>query len=162
MHLPWDITDGLGPKKMAVHKHTVHHLIDGRPMRRFAKISSNSYFLLQLLKKFSRCVCQILMKFLLAGPIQRRSSLASSTDLSFLLGAKSLPAVWSFSKYCYTLQMRQRQRQSLFQQILLHSPDETKAKTKSSSAYMPYMRNQDPANFKDVWNHFLLNCRKSK
>ena len=120
MHLPWDITDGLAPKKMAVHKHTVHHLIDGRPMRRFAKISSNSYFLLQLLKKFSRCVCQILMKFLLAGPIQRRSSLASSTDLSFLLGAKSLPAVWSFSKYCYTLQMRQRQRQrqSLLQQIL--------------------------------------------
>ena len=120
MHLPWDITDGLAPKKMAVHKHTVHHLIDGRPMRRFAKISSNSYFLLQLLKKFSRCVCQILMKFLLAGPIQRQSSLASSTDLSFLLGAKSLPAVWSFSKYCYTLQMRQRQRQrqSLLQQIL--------------------------------------------
>ena len=155
MHLPWDITDGLAPKKMAVHKHTVHHLIDGRPMRRFAKISSNSYFLLQLLKKFSRCVCQILMKFLLAGPIQRRSSLASSTDLSFLLGAKSLPAVWSFSKYCYTLQMRQRQRQrqSLLQQIL---------QILSCAPFSLYMRNQDLANFKDVWNHFLLNCRKSK
>ena len=55
-------------------------------------------------------------------------------------------------------------------QILLHSPDETKTKTKTKSSSantantvmlpMAFIRNQDPA--KDVWNHFLLNCRKSK
>ena len=70
-----------------------------------AKGSLKSYFRLQLLQKFIRCVCQVLMKLLIIEA-------ASSTDLSFLPGAQSTPAVWWY-KYCYTLKMSTESRYRL-------------------------------------------------
>ena len=62
------------------------YLLVSPPNKAAAKGSLKSYFRLQLLQKFIRCVCQVLMKLLIIEA-------ASSTDLSFLPGAQSTPAV---------------------------------------------------------------------
>ena len=82
MHHLWDMTDGpamvCGSKKISSRV--------SPPNKAAAKGSLKSYFRLQLLQKFIRCVCQLLMKLLMIEA-------ASSTDLSFLPGAQSTPAV---------------------------------------------------------------------
>ena len=101
------------------------------PNKAAAKGSLKSYFRLQLLQKFIRCVCQVLMKLLMIEA-------ASSTDLSFLPGAQSTPAVWWY-KYCYTLNISTASRyRVVFLTALLPACSVPKRKRPTSPPYLHF------------------------